>query len=258
MKQNLEIALLQSRLCWLDPDANRTHYGELIANCRDADIALLPEVFTTGFDGNARDCAETMDGDTVAWLKATSQQFQIAVCGSIIIENEGKFFNRMLFAHPDGQLDHYDKRHLFRMAGEHKRYAGGDSQTIVHYQGWRIALMVCYDLRFPVWCRNQGDYDALLFVANWPSPRRMHWRQLLIARAIENQAFVAGTNRIGSDANGLDYSGDSLLINPQGEILVDAADGDGVFRGNCQWQNLQDYRERFPCHLDADRFTIET
>ncbi len=254
--QDLSAALLQCELAWEQPEDNRRQFGDLIETVQDpVDLIVLPEMFTTGFSMNALANAEAPGAATEQWLLDTAARRQCAITGSIAVRVGDAVYNRMLFATPDG-IHHYDKRHLFRMAGEHKRYQPGRERVIVDWRGWRIMLQVCYDLRFPVFCRNRNDYDLLLFVANWPAPRRTHWRQLLIARAIENLACVIGVNRIGSDASGLDYSGDSLAIAADGQVLLDMERQSGAARTVLDGTALARYREKFPCHLDADSFQV--
>ncbi|NQX87950.1 MAG: amidohydrolase [Halioglobus sp.] len=254
--QNLIVTLVQCELVWEEPAQNRRLIEASLGQMQGAtDLIVLPEMFTTGFSMNALSNAESPSGATVQWLLDVARQKDCAITGSIAVKQHEAVYNRMLFATPSG-VDYYDKRHLFRMAGEHKRYAAGENRVIVPWRDWRINLQVCYDLRFPVFSRNQGDYDLLLYVANWPAVRRKHWRQLLIARAIENQACVVGVNRVGADANGLQYSGDSLALTAEGEILVDAQAAPGIYQVVFDSSALHDYRERFPCHVDADRFTL--
>lgn len=257
--QHLNATLVQCELAWEDPQDNRRQFGELLnALETPTDLVVLPEMFTTGFSMNALANAEEPGGPTEQWLQTIAREMDCAVTGSIAVKTPGGAgaYNRMLFATPE-KITHYDKRHLFRMAGEHRRYLPGKDRVIVNWRGWRINLQVCYDLRFPVFSRNRGDYDLLLYVANWPARRRMHWRQLLIARAIENQACVIGVNRIGADANGLDYSGDSLAIAGDGELLIDMNNDSGTTQVTLDGAALTGYREKFPCHLDADEFRVE-
>ena len=255
--QNLTAALIQCELAWEQPADNRQQIGALIDDLwADTDLIVLPEMFTTGFSMNALANAEEPGGATEQWLLGVAKQRHCAITGSIAVHDDGGVYNRMLFATPDG-VQHYDKRHLFRMAGEHQRYLPGTDRVIVTWRDWRINLQVCYDLRFPVFSRSLGDYDLLVYVANWPAKRRMHWRQLLIARAIENQACVLGVNRIGEDAKGLAYSGDSLAITAQGELLLDMQNDSGTARVTLDSSALQQYREGFPCHMDADRFHMD-
>jgi predicted amidohydrolase len=254
--QDLNASLIQCQLAWENPQDNRQQFAEIIQDIPGAtDLIVLPEMFTTGFSMNALANAEEPGGDTEQWLRDIAKRHNCAVTGSIAVTTGGQVFNRMLFATPEN-LYIYDKRHLFRMAGEHKRYAPGDERVIVEWRDWRINLQVCYDLRFPVFSRNRNDYDMLIYVANWPAPRAAHWRALLIARAIENQATVIGVNRIGSDANGLDYSGDSLAVAPDGKLLADMRDEARVDQVCFDASHLLTYREKFPCHMDADAFDL--
>lgn len=254
--QDLTVTLLQCQLAWEKPADNRRQFEQLIAEASpDTDLIVLPEMFTTGFSMNALANAEAPGGETENWLRDLATARDCAITGSIAVRENGAVFNRLLFATPTG-VTAYDKRHLFRMAGEHKRYSAGSERVIVEWRDWRIKPEVCYDLRFPVFSRNREDYDALIYVANWPAPRSSHWRALLVARAIENQACVVGVNRIGSDANGLDYSGDSLAIDARGEVLADLGDRPEVCSVVFSAAALLDYRKAFPCHMDADDFTL--
>jgi predicted amidohydrolase len=255
--RNLAVTLIQCELAWEQPADNRRQIGALIDQLEGStDLIVLPEMFTTGFSMNALGNAEEPGGETEQWLAQVARQHDCAVTGSIAVHAGDGVYNRMLFATPTG-VQHYDKRHLFRMAGEHQRYDSGKERVVVAWRDWRINLQVCYDLRFPVFSRNRDDYDLVLYVANWPQQRRYHWRQLLIARAIENLACVVGVNRIGADARGLSYSGDSLAITADGNILLDALDNNGAFQVMLDSGALHTYREGFPCHLDADRFYLE-
>ena len=255
--QDLSITLIQRELAWEQPADNRRQIEEAIAGLdRAGDLVLLPEMFTTGFSMNALANAEPPGGDTEQWLGQLARRHDCALSGSIAVRDGEGVYNRMLFATPQG-VQYYDKRHLFRMAGEHKRYRAGRERVIVSWRGWRILLQVCYDLRFPVFSRNRNDYDLALYVANWPAPRRQHWRQLLVARAIENLACVVGVNRIGSDANGLEYSGDSLAVAADGTLLKDMENENGTARVVLDGAALHAYRESFPCQLDADSFQLD-
>ncbi len=254
--QDLTCTLVQCELAWERPADNRRQIGELVAGLPEAgDLVVLPEMFTTGFSMNAVANAEPPGGATEEWLQELAASRDCAIAGSIAVREGDAVYNRMLFATATG-ISHYDKRHLFRMAGEHERYSAGSDRVTVPWRDWRINLQVCYDLRFPVFCRNRGDFDLQLFVANWPARRSHHWRSLLRARAIENQACVLGVNRVGSDANGIDYSGDSLAIAGDGEVLVDLDDGSAIGRATFSGAALVRYREKFPCHMDADEFSL--
>ena len=271
---DLRVSLVQGATRWHDPEGNRAYYGDLIAPLHGTtDLVLLPETFTSGFSNDAIDRAETMDGPTVAWMREQATALDAAVCGSVQLqvadEGEGgapgeRVFNRLLFATPGGDLWHYDKRHLFRYANEHQRYAAGRDRLVVDWRGWRICPMVCYDLRFPVFSRNRYDveragaldYDLLLYVANWPAARGDAWRTLLRARAMENLCFVAGLNRVGSDGNGIDYDGDSAVFDFVGRPLSECGDMEVVATATLPGNELQAHRERFPAMLDADAFEL--
>ncbi|AVO52044.1 amidohydrolase [Ectopseudomonas mendocina] len=256
-KSDLELALIQTTLVWHDPAANREHFQALLEQARGADLVILPEMFSTGFSMESAALAESEDGPTSSWLREQAQRIDAVVCGSLIIQAaDGSYRNRLLWARPDGTLAHYDKRHLFRMAGEHKHYSAGDVQVVLELKGWRVRPLICYDLRFPVWSRDAGGTDLLLYTANWPGARRLHWNRLLPARAIENLCYVAAVNRVGQDGKGHGYTGDSQVLDFQGEALLTAGDGDGVFRARLSSEALAAYRERFPAYLDADVFTM--
>lgn len=262
--------MVQGATRWHDPAGNRAYYGELIASLHGiTDLVVLPETFTSGFSNDAIGDAETMDGPTVAWIREQALRLDAAVTGSVQLRTDdgplqNSVYNRMLFATPDGGLAHYDKRHLFRYAKEHERYAAGSERLSVEWRGWRICLQVCYDLRFPVFSRNrfdverpgQLDYDVLLYVANWPAVRAYPWKTLLRARAIENLSYVVGVNRIGTDGNGLHYAGDSAVIDFLGAPVSECTDEESVVTTTLQAAALQGHRERFPAMLDGDRFSL--
>jgi omega-amidase len=255
--RNLDVTLIQCELAWEQPEDNRRQMGEMIAGIdRATDLIVLPEMFTTGFSMNALANAEDPGGATEQWMTDIAQQYDCAITGSIAVRVDQGVYNRMLFATPQG-VEHYDKRHLFRMTGEDKRYLAGKDRVIVQWRDWRILLQVCYDLRFPVFSRSREDYDLILYVANWPAQRRYHWRQLLIGRAIENLACVVGVNRIGADARGLSYSGDSLAIAADGTLLKDTLNESGAAQIVLDGAALLQYREGFPCQLDADSFQLD-
>lgn len=256
-KPDLELALIQTTLAWQDPAANREHFQALLEQARGADLVILPEMFSTGFSMESAELAESEDGPTTRWLREQAQRIEAVICGSLIIQAaDGSYRNRLLWARPDGSLAHYDKRHLFRMAGEHKHYSAGDEQVVLELKGWRVRPLICYDLRFPVWSRDAAGTDLLLYTANWPGARRQHWNRLLPARAIENLCYVAAVNRVGEDGKGHAYTGDSQVLDFQGETLAGAGDADGVLRARLSVEALAAYRERFPAHLDADTFTL--
>jgi len=262
---DLRVSLVQGETRWHDPAGNREYYGQLISALRGiTDLVLLPETFTSGFSNEAIASAETMDGPTVAWLRDQARDLDAAVTGSVQLRVGDSVYNRMLFATPDGDVRHYDKRHLFRYAREHERYAPGGPRLTVDWRGWRICPLVCYDLRFPVFSRNrfdverpgQPDYDLALYVANWPAVRAHAWKTLLRARAIENLCYVAGLNRVGTDGNGHAYSGDSAIIDFLGEAVSECGDMEVVTTTTLSGARLQAHREHFPAMLDADRFQV--
>jgi predicted amidohydrolase len=254
---NLNIALVQTTLVWHDCKANHAHFAELLEQAQGADLVILPEMFTTGFSMDSETLAEPENGVTSKWLLAQAKRINAVVTGSIIVRAaDGSHRNRLLWARPDGELLHYDKRHLFRMAGEHEHYSPGERQVQFELKGWRIRPLICYDLRFPVWSRGAQDTDLLLYTANWPGARRQHWNRLLPARAIENLCYVAAVNRIGTDGKGFAYTGDSQVLDFQGESLLNIGEADGVFHVSLSAESLSAYRQKFPAYLDADTFQI--
>ncbi|GAB2570816.1 amidohydrolase [Dyella jejuensis] len=263
--QTLNVSLVQGATRWHDAQANRDYYGSLVRRVAgQSDLVVLPETFMSGFSNDTRASAEGMDGEGVAWLRALAVEIGAVITGSLAIREGGKVYNRLIWARPDGGFAQYDKRHLFRMAGEHTRYGGGSERLIVELKGWRILPQVCYDLRFPVWLRNRRltsaaggmDYDLSIFVANWPAPRRQPWRTLLRARAIENLAYVIGVNRVGTDGNDLPYAGDSAAIDPIGEPLIELGTQEQVVTVVLDPAPLLAHRERFPAWMDADDFSL--
>ncbi|NND95609.1 MAG: amidohydrolase, partial [Flavobacteriales bacterium] len=213
----MDITLVQAELHWEDREANIRMLDNVLNALGKTDLIVLPEMFTTAFSNRSKDLAETMDGPTLAWMREKAKENGATITGSVMISDKGENFNRMLWVRPDGEVSHYDKRHLFRMAGEHDHFSQGKERVIVELNGWRVMLQVCYDLRFPVFSRNrymngQYEYDLILYVANWPKPRHNAWSGLLRARAMENLAYCVGVNRVGQDANGLDYKGGSAII----------------------------------------------
>lgn len=261
--QNLRVSLVQGATRWHDPTGNRDYYGKLIAPLAGrTDVVILPETFTSGFSNEAIHQAETPDGPAVAWLREQARTLDAAVTGSVQLRVGEGVFNRLLWVTPDGTVQHYDKRHLFRYADEHKRYASGHDRLVVAWRGWKICPLVCYDLRFPVFARNRHtdaggfDYDLVLFVANWPSARAHAWRTLLRARAIENLSFCAGVNRVGIDGNRLPYSGDSAMLDYLGQTLVDLGAQEQTVTVALDAAALAAFREKFPAWMDADAFTL--
>lgn len=254
--RDLRVTLVQQELVWEDAPANREHFQTLLEREKPAtDLVLLPEMFTTGFTMNGEAVAEPAGGDTERWMQRMASALDCAVAGSVVTRDVGGVFNRMLFVTPQS-VTVYDKRHLFRMAGEHEHYAPGRERVVLEWRDWRIKPEICYDLRFPVFSRNLNDYDLLLNVANWPAPRAHHWRALLRARAIENLACVVGLNRIGRDGNGHDYLGDSMAIDQAGTVLCDLESRSAVQTVIFGAAALNSYRETFPTPMDADVFTL--
>ncbi len=256
----MNITLLQPNLFWHDPVANRAHLEEQIFTLPEpTDLIVLPEMFTTGFTMEARAVAEPMGLTTLRWLRQMAAQTNAVVTGSYVVrDGQNTFFNRLIWMQPDGQFDTYDKRHLFRMAGEHEVYTAGNQRLIRGWRGWRICPLICYDLRFPVWSRNTPStpYDLLLYVANWPAARQHAWNTLLQARAIENLSFVVGVNRAGTDGNGLTYAGESAVIDCMGNALFRAGDAETVHQQTLSLNELRVFRASFPADRDADAFTI--
>ncbi|PRY09857.1 putative amidohydrolase [Pontibacter ummariensis] len=255
---NLNITVVQTALHWQDAVANRSMFSEkLAAAAPTTDLIILPEMFTTGFSMEAEPLAEEAEGPTLTWMQEEARKYQAVLTGSVMVREGGKFFNRLYWVRPDGSFAKYDKRHLFRMAKEHHTYTAGKERLIVELKGWKIHPLVCYDLRFPVWSRNTNNaYDLLLYVANWPKARNQAWRLLLQGRAIENLAYVVGVNRVGTDGNGHPYSGDSAFIHPKGYHLLETSEVEGIHTLKLNKQELENFREAFPAHLDADPFSL--
>lgn len=258
MSSQLHITLIQPDIVWEDKAANLAHYETMLSTISGPrHVVVLPEMFSTGFSMAPERLAEPMSGNTVLWMKAMAKQHRCILTGSLIIEEEGRYYNRMLWVQPDGHIIHYDKRHLFAYATEDKHYTGGETRVIAQVNGWRINLMVCYDLRFPVWARNRdAEYDVLLYVANWPEARSLAWRTLLQARAIENQCFTVGVNRVGTDAKGNNYSGDSSVFGPLGEAMWQHAHTEAVHTITLEKETLSAVREKLPFLKDADKFML--
>lgn len=258
----LTITTIQTNLLWEEKQANLRLLEEKIKTIQEkTEVVILPEMFSTGFSMKPEQFAETMDGEAVEWMKRVSNENGVVLTGSLMIKEEGKFYNRLIWMLPNGQYGIYDKRHLFAYAEEDKHYTAGSKRLIASVKGWKINLQVCYDLRFPVWSRQQkikigAEYDVLIYVANWPERRSHAWKTLLCARAIENQCYVIGVNRIGNDGNNIYHSGDSLVIDPLGQVLYHKADEEDVFTITLEKEKLEEVRSRFPFLNDADDFTI--
>ncbi len=262
----LNLTLVQGATRWHDAAANRAYYGALLrASAGKTDLFVLPEMFLTGFTNATDSQAEPMQGQSLAWLRDLAAEVNAVITGSLVVRQGVSCVNRMLWMRPDGSFEQYDKRHLFRMAGEHHHYTAGTQRLIVQLHGWRILPLVCYDLRFPVWARNRRDadaaggmeYDLSLYVANWPAARRQAWRTLLRARAVENLGYCVGLNRVGSDGNAIAYAGDSAVIGPAGSALVDLGDQEQVVSVQLDPDVLLAHRERFPAWMDADDFNLD-
>jgi predicted amidohydrolase len=257
---DLKITIIQTELHWENISRNLEMFSKKISSIREAtDLIILPEMFTTGFTMNAKTCAEELAGKTFDWLRSTAKEKNCVITGSVIIREDEKFYNRLIWMKPDGTYQQYDKRHLFRLAGEEKTYSPGTKKIITEINGWKICPLICYDLRFPVWSRRTGkeDYDLLLYAANWPDRRVHAWRQLLIARAIENQCYVAGVNRIGNDGNDIHHSGYSAVIDFKGEQLSKTKPNEeSVETVSLNKTSMLDFRKHFPFADDADSFEL--
>ena len=250
----LHVSLVQSDLVWEDKQSNLAVFEKHITQIEKSDLIVLPEMFSTGFSMESERLAEPMSGPTVSWL--TEQADRFSICGSLIIEDKGQFYNRFILAEANGGMQYYDKRHLFRMAQEHQHYSPGTQRMSMMLKQFRLCPQVCYDLRFPVWSRNTDQYDVLIFVANWPAARRDHWLTLLKARAIENQCYVIGVNRIGTDAGGTAHAGDSVVIDFTGQVILNLKDQESVQSVTLDKDALALYRTSFPSWKDADGFAI--
>lgn len=254
---DLRVCLVQAELEWEDRTKNLSLLYGMVKNVNDVDLIVLPELFSTGFTMNAKDYAIEPNGDAVVWMKLLAKEKDACVTGSLIIKDGDKIYNRLYWVQPDGDIKTYDKKHLFTLAGEEKAFSAGNERLIVEYKGWRICPLVCYDLRFPVWCRNDVDYDLLLFVANWPERRSYPWQQLLKARAIENLAYVVGVNRVGNDGNQIWHSGDSAVIDPLGVEVSEIKPGKpSATTVTLSKEALQKTRKSFSFLADRDAFKI--
>ena len=249
---------MQSDLIWENPASNRSRIAsdlEAYSFAKDPDLILLPEMFTTGFTMSPQKVAEGMNGPTLQWMHSLAGQYGTALGGSLVISEGGHYLNRFVLVHPEGRVDHYDKRHLFALAGEHVPYQPGQQRKVFELKGWRLMPLICYDLRFPVWSRNDVNYDLLVYVANWPKPRHQAWRSLLVARAIENQAYVLGVNRWGQDNNGLEYMGGSVVVDYAGERRLEL-DKPGIATYTLDRQFMMTFREKLNFLADRDTFSI--
>lgn len=255
MKTNLKISLVEFDIEWENPQANLEFLDDLLEN-HTTDLVILPEMFTTGFSMNASKIAEEPFGRTYEWMKSKAVQGNIAICGSVSTKENGKYFNRMYFVTPD-KTTIYDKKHLFGYGKETEAYSAGNEMVTVEYLGWKFRLIICYDLRFPVWCRNTDDFDALVCVANWPAVRVEPWKALLKARAIENMAYVMGVNRIGIDDYDLKYNGNSKVFDPVGEELKSNLSSNTIIQTEISKDILANYRQNFGFLNDRDLFELK-
>lgn len=258
MQDDLKIAIIQSDLVWENPEKNRLNFSKKIESIAEPiDMILLPEMFTSGFTMNPENVFETMQGPTMIWMKKLAGEKQTAIGGSLVIKENGVFYNRFVFVKPEGLIESYDKRHTFTLAGEDKVYKDGAKKVIVNYKGWKLCPLICYDLRFPVWARNIENYDVLFYVANWPKPRINAWDALLKARAIENMSYCIGVNRVGLDNNNYEYSGHSAAYDGLGELLTNFEDSkEGLEIVTLSKKHLSTIRNTLKFLDDKDRFTI--
>jgi omega-amidase len=257
--ENLKITTYQGYLFWENVDKNLQNIALRLSGIRTTtDLIVLPEMFNTGFSMNAEKLAEPMNGKTMQWMHETAQKFNCVVTGSLIISENGKYYNRLIWMRADGSFEKYDKRHLFAMGKEDETYTAGTQKLIVELNGWKVCPMICYDLRFPVWMRNVNQsYDLLLIVANWPERRSLHWRTLIPARAVENQAYVLGLNRFGYDGNEVFHSGDSMCIDPNGKVIYYKPNEEDIYTFSINAEELEKVRRHMPFLKDADKFHLE-
>lgn len=257
--QNLSITLIQSNLVWENVAANLEHFEKRFEAILETDLIVLPEMFSTGFTMNSEKLAEEMDGLTIQWMAKQAHKTKAVICGSLILKEGHHIYNRFIWMRPDGTHEHYDKRHLFRMGEENEHFSNGEDKLIVELKGWKLCPLICYDLRFPVWSRNQNEaFDVLIYVANWPEARIMAWEKLLYARAIENQCYVAAVNRFGIDGKGVSYIGNSMFVDPKGGLIWKAKDNtDETVTLELSLEELNAFRKKFPVGKDADQFRIE-
>jgi omega-amidase len=251
----LTVTLVQTDVIWENKTANINRISRLLGNLEMTDIILLPEMFSTGFSMNVENLAEAMNGRTITWMKETAYSLDSVVAGSLIIKDGSDYFNRLVWAMPDSKVIWYDKKHLFSMGEEHLHYTPGTCQVTVEWKGWKIRLLICYDLRFPVWSYNHNDYDLLIYTANWPAARHQVWKSLLIARALENQCWCIGVNRVGEDGMGITYLGDSTVISAKGEAAWMGKE-EKVATFSLSLSELKSFREKFPVLKDRDRFVM--
>lgn len=256
----LKISLIQSSLIWEDIPANRItfdkHFDSLLKG--STDLILLPETFSTGFTNSSEAFAEHMDGPTINWMQQWSKKLDAVIAGSLIVKEDGQVYNRFVFVFPSGKIEFYNKRHLFTLAKEHLHFSRGHERKIIEIKGWKVFPQVCYDLRFPVWSRNNLGFDLMLYVANWPSPRKEAWRSLLVARAIENQSYVVAVNRVGTDDNNLNYDGNSTCIDFSGKRLLEMGNQEGIQTVEIEKSSMSRFRDKLAFLEDQDKFSLDS
>lgn len=254
----LNVSLIQSDIIWENPTANHSHLNQLLNNIPSkTELVVLTEMFNTGFSMNASDLAEEMNGPTIKWMKLQARKHQAVIAGSLMIHENGNFYNRFIWTTPSGAIEHSDKRHLFTLAKEEKVFTAGTEKKMINYKDWKILPLICYDIRFPVWSRYQDDYDLLIYVANFPSKRAHAWSSLLTARAIENMSYTIGVNRVGIDGNGIPYSGNSAAIDYEGKKLAEAAHQENIINMSIDKKQQDAFRERFAFLEDRDNWSIK-
>ena len=265
MAENLTISLIQTELHWENKEKNLQHFDEKIDAIGITDLILLPEMFNTGFSMNSAALYESLEGRTLEWMRKKAAEKSAVVSGSLIIKEDGKYYNRLIWMRADGSFEKYDKKHLFRMAMEHNSFSPGDKRLIVDHKGWKIFPQICYDLRFPVYSRNryridgdqiEAEYDLSFYIANWPASRVNAWSTLLKSRAIENQSYVIGVNRNGEDGNGISYNGQSAVVDAKGNCIAEARESEGIITTTLDKEELKNYREKFPVGMDRDEFRL--
>jgi omega-amidase len=258
MANPLNITLIQTEILWEQINKNLERIATIIQNMnQETDIIILPEMFTTGFSMNPQSCYDTMNGKTIKWMKELSRDCSSAICGSFIVKENDRYYNRLVFMQEDGNSISYDKRHLFSITGEDKYFSAGQKRVVIDHKGWKIMPLICYDLRFPVWSRNRNEYDLMIYIANWPDSRSQAWRSLLVARAIENQSYSIGVNRVGNDYNKTSYSGDSMVVDPTGTIISQMFPyKESYKRVTLSYEKIIEYKKKFPFLNDADKFSI--
>ncbi len=255
--ENLKIHLIQTQLFWEDISSNLEMFNQKLKGISDSDLIVLPEMFTTGFSMKAETLSEEMGGRTFLWMQEKAKELNAVITGSIIIKDNGFYYNRLIWMNPEGTFECYDKRHLFTLAKEDQTYSAGTKRLVVELKGWKICPLICYDLRFPVWSRNTEDFDILLYTANFPAKRRYAWRQLLRARSIENQCYTLGINVVGKDGNDFEYSGDTSIIDPYGKLLKEITDKEGIVFMDLEYETISKIRKQIPFLNDRDSFRID-